>query len=174
MEGLFTIGAFARLTQLTIKALRLYDELGLLRPAIVDFATGFRYYRPEQAAVAARIRWLRSLEMPLADIRALLLAPTPDAVAGHLIGHQRWLEGRIAGYQQALQALQAHYDQQEGMSMDSMTEGPSTPYPCSFCSKLNAEVERMIAGPNGVFICSECVERCNEIIAEERAQPAHR
>ncbi len=44
----------------------------------------------------------------------------------------------------------------------------SKPYACSFCGKDNAHVERMIAGPKGVFICNECVDACNEIIARER------
>ena len=43
------------------------------------------------------------------------------------------------------------------------------PYRCSFCAKDNAEVRRLIAGPNGVFICNECVAKCNEILAKEEA-----
>ena len=50
-------------------------------------------------------------------------------------------------------------------------DGQSKPYQCSFCGKDNAEVRRLIAGPHGVFICDECVTKCNEIIAEEEAQP---
>ncbi|MGH2442091.1 MAG: ClpX C4-type zinc finger protein [Chloroflexota bacterium] len=38
---------------------------------------------------------------------------------------------------------------------------------CSFCNKSNREVHRLIAGPGGVFICNECVQLCNTIIAEE-------
>ena len=45
---LMTIGRFARLTGLTVKALRHYDELGLLRPAAVDPETGYRLYGAEQ------------------------------------------------------------------------------------------------------------------------------
>jgi protein phosphatase len=45
-----TIGRFARLTGLTVKALRHYDELGLLKPARVDAWTGYRWYEPAQAA----------------------------------------------------------------------------------------------------------------------------
>ena len=174
MEGLLSIGRFARRTNLTIKALRLYDELGLLRPAVVDFATGFRYYRPEQAATAERIRLLRSLEMPLAEIQALLTAPDPAETARRLAGHQRWLEERIVGYQRSLNSLKTLVDQQEGNRMNDTTERVSKPYHCSFCRKPNDEIERMIAGPNGVFICNECIEKCNEIIADERAKPVAR
>jgi hypothetical protein len=39
---------------------------------------------------------------------------------------------------------------------------------CSFCGKSQQQVERMIAGPNYVFICIECVELCNQILAAER------
>lgn len=45
---LVTIGAFARLSRLSQKALRLYDELGLLPPAHVDPVSGYRFYAPEQ------------------------------------------------------------------------------------------------------------------------------
>jgi ATP-dependent Clp protease ATP-binding subunit ClpX len=49
----------------------------------------------------------------------------------------------------------------------------SKPYQCSFCGKDNADVRRMIAGPNGAFICDECVAKCNEIIAQaEKASSA--
>ena len=38
---------------------------------------------------------------------------------------------------------------------------------CSFCNKTQAQVRKMIAGPNGTYICDECVELCSEIIEEE-------
>src|ERR1700744_6090629 len=38
---------------------------------------------------------------------------------------------------------------------------------CSFCGKSQNEVKKLIAGP-GVYICDECIELCNDIIAEER------
>lgn len=45
---LLTIGAFARGSRLSAKALRLYDELGLLTPARVDPVSGYRFYDPAQ------------------------------------------------------------------------------------------------------------------------------
>lgn len=41
---------------------------------------------------------------------------------------------------------------------------------CSFCTKPSSKVERVIAGP-GVYICNECVDLCNAIIAEEKQKP---
>ena len=38
---------------------------------------------------------------------------------------------------------------------------------CSFCNKTEDQVHKLIAGPNGVYICDECVEICSEIIEEE-------
>ena len=96
-QNLVPIGRFADLTGLTIKALRLYDQRGVLRPAVVDFKSGFRYYSLDQVADAQQIRLLRSLEMPLDEIRVLLNAPDPVAMRGCLVHHQQRIEERIVG-----------------------------------------------------------------------------
>jgi protein phosphatase len=74
-----TIGEFARASRLSPKALRLYDELGLLRPAVVDPGNGYRRYAPEQLERARLVAWLRRLGMPLAGIRDVVELPPPDA-----------------------------------------------------------------------------------------------
>ncbi|RFU85412.1 MerR family transcriptional regulator [Streptomyces triticagri] len=66
---LLTIGRFAAASRLSPKALRLYDELGLLTPARVDPVTGYRLYAPEQLEQARLVAWLRRLGMPLSRIR---------------------------------------------------------------------------------------------------------
>ena len=76
---LLTIGAFARVTRLSPKALRLYDELGLLRPALVDGESGYRYYDPAQVERARLIAWLRRLGMPLARIGRVCDLPAAEA-----------------------------------------------------------------------------------------------
>ncbi|MFE6983383.1 MerR family DNA-binding transcriptional regulator [Streptomyces griseus] len=65
---LVTIGEFARLSRLSAKALRRYDELGLLRPALVDPVNGYRYYDLAQAEEARLVAWLRRIGMPLSRI----------------------------------------------------------------------------------------------------------
>jgi ATP-dependent protease Clp ATPase subunit len=44
------------------------------------------------------------------------------------------------------------------------------PFTCSFCGKRRDQTRRLIAGPNGVYICAECVGLCNEILAEGPAE----
>src|SRR3954466_7561189 len=51
------------------------------------------------------------------------------------------------------------------------TRGGRVQYRCSFCNKGQDEVRRLIAGPNQVYICDECVQLCREIIEEEDPQP---
>ncbi|MFJ1537443.1 MerR family transcriptional regulator [Micromonospora chalcea] len=77
---LLTIGAFARTTGLSAKALRIYDDCGLLPPAAVDPHSGYRYYAPEQADRARLIAGLRRAGMPLAEIRTVCGLP-PAAAA---------------------------------------------------------------------------------------------
>jgi len=76
-----TSGEFARASGLSRKALRLYDELGLLRPARVDADSGYRFYDPAQLEQARLVAWLRRLGMPLATIRAVCLLPPAQAAA---------------------------------------------------------------------------------------------
>lgn len=69
---LLTIGDFARAAGLTPKALRLYDDLGLLRPVAVDEHSGYRRYAPAQLEQARLVATLRLLGMPLARIQQVL------------------------------------------------------------------------------------------------------
>ena len=88
---LLTIGEFARASRLSAKALRLYDELGLLRPVAVDPANGYRRYAPEQLERARLVAWLRRLGMPLADIRDVVELP-PQQAAEKVAGYWRQVE----------------------------------------------------------------------------------
>ena len=51
----------------------------------------------------------------------------------------------------------------------SRSRGSQAAYICSFCTRGQEEVQRLIAGPGGVFICDECVTLCTQITGEERA-----
>ena len=101
---LLSIGRFARLTGLTIGALRHYDEVGLLAPAAVSEETGYRSYRRNQADAARLISRLRDLEMPLPEIRAYL-ASTPAEQRRRLKAHRARMEARTFRLQLILHQL---------------------------------------------------------------------
>jgi DNA-binding transcriptional MerR regulator len=112
-ETLMPIGRFGRLTGLTVKALRHYDELGLLRPAAVDADTGYRLYSPSQVGRAEWIRTLRRLEVPLDDVATLLETEDRATVKRLLVDHQRRTAVRQAELRWILQRLQPLIDGKE-------------------------------------------------------------
>jgi DNA-binding transcriptional MerR regulator len=69
MDHLLPIGRFSQLCRLSIKTLRYYDEIGLLKPAHIDPWTNYRYYTITQAILADQIRLLRATDMPLEEVR---------------------------------------------------------------------------------------------------------
>jgi DNA-binding transcriptional MerR regulator len=86
-----SIGEFARRSRLSVKALRLYDELGVLVPARVDEASGYRYYDAAQLEAAHLVSMLRQLELPLVAIKELLACDPLDAAA-QIAAHWRKVE----------------------------------------------------------------------------------
>jgi DNA-binding transcriptional MerR regulator len=69
---MFTIGDFARHGRVSVRMLRHYDATGLLRPAHVDPATGYRYYTAAQLARLNRVIALKDLGFTLQQVRAIL------------------------------------------------------------------------------------------------------
>jgi len=75
-----TVGQFGRLAQLSRKALRLYDQRGLLPPDRIDPDSGYRYYSRQQVVIARRIRLLRTMGMALERVGEVLAAWDDDPV----------------------------------------------------------------------------------------------
>src|SRR5690606_16814267 len=89
------------------KALRLYDESGLLHPAHVDPFTNYRYYKADQAPTARAIAILRSLDIPLPEIRELLAETDPEEFRARLDLHRMALEPRIERPRHRLRRVEA-------------------------------------------------------------------
>ena len=66
------IGEFSKLSRVSVRMLRHYDEIGLLRPAETDRFTDYRYYREEQLPTVCRITALKDMGFSLADIVRIL------------------------------------------------------------------------------------------------------
>jgi len=91
-----SIGEFARLSRLSPKALRLYDELGLLPPAQVDPDSGYRWYAAGQLDNARLVASLRQIGVLLAEIKVILGLP-PEAAAAQVGAYWSGAEADHAG-----------------------------------------------------------------------------
>ncbi len=116
--AIYGIGTVARLAQVSVRTLRYYDELGLLRPAWVDPDTGYRWYSPDQLPRLHRIIALRDLGVRLADIVALLDEPvTVEELRGILRLRQAEGRQRMAAEADRLARVEARLQQLEEDSM---------------------------------------------------------
>ena len=89
---MLSIGEFSQLTHLSVRTLRRYHDAGLLEPARVDEASGYRYYAAEQIPVAQVIHRLRELDVPLADVHRILRTPDAGTRGALVAEHLRRLE----------------------------------------------------------------------------------
>src|SRR6185295_23327 len=105
-DPLLTIGVFARRSRLSMKALRLYDKLGLLIPADVDPDNGYRRYRESQLTTARLIVMLRRLDMPLTQVADIISTPGPEA-AERLSTYWNEFEKRVAGQRELASHLRS-------------------------------------------------------------------
>lgn len=69
---MFSIGEFARHGRVSVRMLRHYDTIGLLRPASVDPASGYRFYQASQLAELNRVIALKELGFTLQQVQAIL------------------------------------------------------------------------------------------------------
>jgi DNA-binding transcriptional MerR regulator len=86
---MFRIGDFSRLSQVSVKALRFYDEVGLLKPTYVDRDTGYRYYSVTLLPRLNRILALKELGLPLGEILHLLEGDLPAPRVRELLQNRK-------------------------------------------------------------------------------------
>lgn len=103
--NLMSIGRFSETTRLSVKALRLYDEQGLLKPEHVDGTNGYRYYGPSQVPRAEAIRLLRGVDMPLEQIGRVLDA-NPETRDRLMAEHLDRLQAGLAIQRQKIVAFE--------------------------------------------------------------------
>ncbi len=107
MRVRLAIGDFSRMTHLSVKALRHYHDVGLLEPAEIDPASGYRFYEPGQLPVAQVIRRFRDLDMPLDEIRAMLAAPDVTTRNQVIVAHLQRMESQLAVTQAMVSSLRS-------------------------------------------------------------------
>ena len=93
-EGLLRIGEVARLFNLSVGTLRHYEQMGLLDPAHIDPASGYRYYGSRQLSTLNTISHLRVLDLPLTQIREFVTTRDMDLMQRQLTKQQELIEHR--------------------------------------------------------------------------------
>ncbi|WP_099203504.1 MerR family transcriptional regulator [Miniphocaeibacter massiliensis] len=97
---MFKIGDFSKLSNITIKMLRHYDEIGLLKPSMVDEKTNFRYYSAKELEVASKINTYKELGFSLKMIATLIKNESEEE---ELISHYKFRIAEIKEEQEKLE-----------------------------------------------------------------------
>jgi DNA-binding transcriptional MerR regulator len=119
---MLTIGAFAHLAGVSVRALRHYEAVGILPPSWTDPTTGYRRYRATQLARVHRIQALQDLGLSLQQIQPLLDdGPSAAQLSEMLVLKRAELAGRMADDQQRLARVERrlrYIEQEDDMSID--------------------------------------------------------
>lgn len=92
---LYSIGETSKITGVSIQTLRNYSNDGLITPAYIDPQSGYRYFAFHQFHIIDRIKYLRSLDLPLPQIRELISDGSPAAIAEYLSDQAENLKQQI-------------------------------------------------------------------------------
>jgi len=108
---MYAIGQFAQIAKVSVRALRHYDDVGLLRPAAVDASSGYRSYAAAQLPALNRILVLKDLGFTLAEITRMLEAGvTSDELVGMLRLRQTEAQRRAEDERRRLARVAARID----------------------------------------------------------------
>jgi len=105
MKNKLSIGQMAKITGISIRSLRYYDELGILKPAYVDEQTGYRYYKLEQLSELYVIMVCIDTGIPLKEIEGMPIANDTSALKTFLQKGRELAKAKIASYDTIVKRL---------------------------------------------------------------------
>ncbi len=129
---MFRIGEFSKIGKVTIKTLRYYDEIGLLKPDFIDEWTGYRMYTTKQLLQLHQIQSLRQIGLPISETKLILSGHDRRQV---LEQHRREVTAELEGLEQKLSRINYLLSGQEEKNMNyqaTIKEVPS----CVVYSKI--------------------------------------
>lgn len=110
MKKLYSIGETAKIMGISTQTLRSYTNMDLVRPAVVNPQTGYRYYSYDQLHYIDRIKYLRSLGVPLKEISDILHSGKPETMIQYLQKQHHHLETEIEKLQTTLSEVAWYTD----------------------------------------------------------------
>lgn len=102
---LIKIGDFSKLNHVSISTLRLYDEIGILKPIFIDKSTNYRYYSINQNARLDMIQYMKELNMSLSEIKDVLNSNDLNLIESTLIKKKRQIKDQISDLNNSLNAI---------------------------------------------------------------------
>lgn len=105
MDKLIKIGDFSKINRVSIPTLRLYDELGILKPIYVDKESNYRYYSINQTARLDMIQYMKELNMSLNEIKDILNSNDLELIESTLIKKKKQIKDQISELNLSLNAI---------------------------------------------------------------------
>ena len=105
MDELIKIGEFSKINHVSIPTLRLYDELGILKPIYIDESTNYRYYSINQNARLDMIQYMKELNMSLSEIKEILDSNDLKLIESTLIKKKKQIKDQINELNLSLNAI---------------------------------------------------------------------
>lgn len=129
---MYSIGEFASISRVSVRMLRHYDEIGLLRPARVDPHTGYRSYAGEQFAVLASVLAFKDLGFTLGEVTRIVQGDVDDATVGEmLLARRAALSQQLDLDAARLRRVEAHLRTTRGESLMPTITAEVKPLPAS-------------------------------------------
>lgn len=106
---MFKIGEFSKITQVSVRMLRYYEEQKLLSPACIDPSNGYRLYSAHQIEELNRIVLMRNLGFDVKEMKELLMNWKPELLKGNLLEKMKRTEEEIRTRQQRMEQIPAQH-----------------------------------------------------------------
>lgn len=105
---MFKIGDFSKLTNLTVRALRHYEEVGLLTPAHIDDETNYRYYSAEQLSIVNKIKMLQQIGLPLKLIKEVIDSDDLSTLEYYYKKREKEIKEELESLKTKITLIEAH------------------------------------------------------------------
>lgn len=140
-KPVFKIGEFSKITQVSVRMLRYYDEQGLLAPELICNENGYRYYSASQIDELNKIVMLRDMGFSVKDIKKLISDWTPELIRSKLEQQLNNIEESIQVEQRKLRQIQGYLKDVDNLKRQCDLRIVMKQLPAQYVISLRSTVE---------------------------------
>ena len=122
MKKLYSIGETSKINSVSVQALRLYDKMGLLKPAYINKENGYRYYKPEQFLYIDIIKYSNYIKIPLKNLTKLFESKTPNEIKAILLEQSTKIKHEISYLYRVNKDIKAITDRLDSIDNNNIME----------------------------------------------------